>query len=145
MRTFLILALLASPASAQWWLGNGNTTAGTDACTRENTWTIEPEQVDSFTFQFQGRTLQVSPTPVVSTRLIKTVQSDASPSAIVTGGPSVSGSNVSVKLYPDQGCGSAGCRSGNWYQVDVRPTDDATNEPTLSACLYVRPVTLAPQ
>ena len=135
----------AAPAAAQWWLGGGTDTAGSDPCTRDNTWTVEPEQTDSFTFKFEGRTLAVSPTPIVTARLAKTVQADGSPSQIVTGGPAVSGSTVSVQLNPDNGCGTAGCRAGNWYQLDVQPTDDASNKPTLSACVYVRPVTLAPQ
>lgn len=131
--------------SAQWWLGNGADSAGAEACGPDNTWVINPDQVDSFTVQFQGRTINATPTPVVSVRLVKPVQADASPSQIVTAGPSVSGSSVTVKLNPDNGCGTAGCRTGNAYQLDVRPTDSNGNEPTAAACLIVRDTSLAPK
>lgn len=147
MRRFAAAFVLLYPltVSGQWWLGNAGNTSGTEACQRDNTWVVEPDQKDTFTFQFQGRTINATPTPVVSLSVIKQVQADATPAQIVTGGPAVSGSSVTVQLNPDNGCGSAGCRNGNWYQLDVRPTDSAGNEPTASACLYVRPVRMTPQ
>lgn len=144
MRIVFALLLAAAPAHAQWWLGGGST-SGTEACTRENTWTVEPRQVDTYTFQFDGRTINATPTPVVAVSTIKQVQADATPGQIITAGPAVAGSQVTVTINPDNGCGTAGCRSGNWYQLDLTPTDSNANEPTAAACIYVKPVKLSPQ
>lgn len=147
MRRFAAAFVLLYPltVSAQWWLGTASQSSGTEACQRENTWVVNPDQVDSFTVQFQGRTLNATPTPVVAVSAIKSVQADATPGQIVTAGPSVSGSSVTVKLNPDNGCGSPGCRIGNVYQIDVRPTDSAGNEPTAAGCVVVRDTKLSPQ
>ena len=142
---FVLLLALASPASAQWWLGNTGNTSGSEGCTRENTWTVEPKQVDTFTFEFQGRTINATPTPIISVSTIKQVKPDNTPGQIVTTGPSVSGSQVTVTVNPDNGCAAASCRAGNWYQLDLQPTDSSSNKPTAAACIYVKPVKLSPQ
>jgi len=140
-----LIVCLAATADAQFWLGSNSNDAGSTACVRDNTWTFEPAQVDTATYLFEGRTLAASPTPVVTVAVINEAQDDASPSAMVTAGPSVSGSSVTIQLTPDQGCGTAGCRAGNWYQVKVQPTDTLGNKPTHSACVWIKPVLLAPQ
>lgn len=128
---------LACPASAQWWVGGGST-SGSLPCTETNTWAIDPRSADLFGFQFLGRALEADPAPTVTVALRKTVTADASPAAIVTAGPTVSGDTVTLRLAPSS-------RSGNWYQIDVIPTDSVGNTPLGSACLFVRPSTLVPQ
>lgn len=137
LAALIVAVALALPASAQWWVGGGST-SGSMPCTEANTWTLDPRSADLFGFQFVGRILESSPAPTVAVSLRKTVTADASPAAIVTSGPTVSGDTVSLRLAPSS-------RAGNWYQIDVIPTDIVGNTPLGSACLFVQPSTLVPQ
>lgn len=124
MHVLILLALfLAAPLRAQ------------TVCSEQQTWRSEPVAKDTYGCRFMGRTLS-SATAEVEVR--KANATDSTPTTMVTAGPTVSGDTVSLTIYPDQGCGSSGCRSGNEYQVRIKATDASGNTPTCNACLVVR-------
>lgn len=114
-------------------------------------WQLEPQARDSARITFQQRTLASAAT---ACRLIKlgtgrTV--DSNPTAMIVAS-SVSGTDASVTVAPDTGCGltgtacmvggvggtCSGCRRGNSYECTVQPTDSAGNKPTFNFQLDVR-------
>lgn len=109
------------------------------ACTPDHTWTFDPAEKDNVGFQFVGRTLSnvVSATASV----IKRTAADANPTGLITAS-SVSGDTLSLTVAPDTGCGVAGCRAGNVYQISVQATDSATMTPMGFACLVVHKTAL---
>jgi hypothetical protein len=98
-------------------------------------WTVEPASEDNYIFRFVGRTLSSAGTPTVTAQY--TTAADATPSAIL-GGTSVSGTDLIVRLKPDFGCGTSGCRNGNVYIIRVQPTDSDGNKPTATARFAVK-------
>ena len=104
--------------------------------------TLEPNAVDTFTIRFIGRTLTAVDSVTVSNRGHQTIP-DTVPNAIKTA-MSFSGSDVLVTLAPDTGCGTAGCRAGNWYQIAVRASDSTGNKPTFNFLLGVQREVLVP-
>ena len=94
---------------------------------------IEPTAVDSYVVRFVGRTL-VSTTVTCTT--IK--GTDASPSNIVSGSPSVSGTDVTFRLSPGAG------RKGNSYHCKVQPLDSADNQPIANIRVDVRQTVIVP-
>lgn len=128
------IAGCAAVASAQWWANEGGSTS-TTVCDRDRTLRpLEYSARDTYTLRFVGRTLSGSPTVTVT--CMSCTQSDASPSSIVYGTPSVSGADVTFTLAPDTGCGTSGCRAGNWYLVTVQATA-GDNLPVAKVCLPV--------
>ena len=128
MRRWLwILLLVPWPALAQ------------QICTPERTWTFDPAEKDNVGFQFVGRTL--ASVTSATAALIKRTAADANPTGLITAS-SVSGDTLSPTLAPNTGCGAAGCRAGNVYQISVQATDSATMTPMGHACLVVRKTAL---
>jgi hypothetical protein len=81
---------------------------------------LRPNEIDTIGCIFESWTLTGAGSATV--RLIAHPgHADASPSAIVTAGPVVSGNTVTVRIAPDEGCGASGCRAGNDYQIDLQP------------------------
>lgn len=112
------------------------------ACTPERTWTFDPQETDNIGFKFVGRTL-ASVTSVTATNM-RVAQADASPTSIIRAS-SVSGDTLTITVYPDYGCGAAGCRAGNMYQINAQVTDSNSLTPAGFACLNVRKTILRPR
>jgi len=104
--------------------------------------TMEPVEVDTIACRFLSWTLTAAGTATASLRG-SPAQADASPGDIITAGPTLSGSDVSITLTPDQGCGATGCRGGNWYQIKISPTGTGV-APTCNFLLHVEERYLTP-
>ena len=95
---------------------------------------VQPAEVDTFSCRFLGRTLSSAGSATVTLR--KTKQADASPSGLLSSGPTIVGTtDLKVVVSPDNGCGTAGCRAGNEYEIALLPTDSNSNKPACN--LYV--------
>lgn len=105
---------------------------------RDQPW-VHPTDVRDFVVRFAGKTLTASGTPVVTLR--RKAQADASPSALVTASV-VSGGDYTITIAPDTGCGAAGCRAGNLYQIDLKPTTGDSETLLTSLCLQVKKTVL---
>lgn len=118
----LVLVGIVAPAAGQ-------------NCTREQTWTTEPQARDTYAVRFLGRTLTAGSVEII---LRKRVTADASPLGMLVAGPTIVGDTVSVALAPNTGC-SVGvqCRAGNEYQIRFQATDSEGNTPTANACFVV--------
>lgn len=109
MRTLLVALLLAAPAWAQ---------PGPPATT-PNVVRMAPDAILSPDCEFASWTLTAAGAATVT--LVTTARADASPSSIIVAGPTRSGNTISVRISPDEGCGTAGCRTGNSYLIALRP------------------------
>lgn len=98
--------------------------------------TMEPTELDTIGCRFNSWTLTAAGTATV-TLIGPPVRADASPSAVVTAGPTRADNTISVQISPDAGCGASGCRNGNSYQVRLRP-EAGTDRPTCNFRVNVR-------
>lgn len=105
---------------------------------RDQPW-VQPTDVRKFVVRFHGETLSTTGTPTVTLR--RKAQADASPSALVTAS-AVSGTDYTITIAPDTGCGASGCRAGNEYQIDLNPTNSDSETLVTSLCLRVRKTVL---
>jgi hypothetical protein len=104
---------------------------------------IDPTEVDTYTIRWEGRVLSATPGDhtITITPSGPLKQADASPNAIKTA-HAVSGSDLTITLSPNAGCGSSGCRAGNTYQVRIQVTDSAGNRPVYDLLLKVQKAVL---
>lgn len=110
----------------------------------QNRVVMEPVEIDTIGCRFNSWTLTAAGTVTVALIGIP-AQSDSTPSAIVTAGPSLSDNIVTVQLTPAYGCGggTTDCRNGNSYQIRLQPTAGA-DKPTCNFRLDVRKVVYNP-
>jgi hypothetical protein len=113
--------------------------AGVDAqvCREDQIWESEPQARDTYAMRFVGRTV-ASAAVEIKCAVGGCPITDSNPAAMRVAGPTASGDLVSFVLYPDAGCGTAGCRAGNRYQIRVQATDADTNTPTGNVCFIAR-------
>ena len=106
MKTLLAVLLLASVAHAQ-------------PITTPHVVRMAPNAILAPDCEFASWTLTAAGTATV-TQIVK-ARVDASPSAIIVAGPTRTNNTIAVRISPDEGCGTAGCRNGNSYLVELRP------------------------
>lgn len=138
-----LLALVAVPVAAQLFGTPGTTpgpTGGTQ-CPPGLTWgdggqskAIGATEVDTRAVQFTGKTLATADTVTVT--LIS--GTDASPSALyVSATKQVNGDVMSAQFAPNTGCGAAGCRNNNVYQIEWCASE-GSNDLCGYTCLQVK-------
>jgi hypothetical protein len=91
---------------------------------------IQPAVKDTYSLSFVGRTISLA-NKGTATAALRGIpkQADASPTAIITNHSADGTSAVSITINPDYGCGTAGCRAGNVYEIILQPTDADGNTP----------------
>lgn len=105
--------------------------------------TLEPVEVETIACVFDGRTLVADGENILVTTRGVPAQADASPQSIIVEQDST-GSQVTMRINPDQGCVTSGCRNGNYYQIRCQGTADDGAMPTGNVLLQVKKVVLAP-
>lgn len=116
-----------------WMLFTFLLRAGPALAVQDGLITIEPTAVDTYIVRFHGRSLN---TATVACTTVK--GTDASPSAIVSGQVSASGTDVSFRLAPGAN------RKGNSYHCVVQPTDADSNQPIANIRVDVRQTVIVP-
>ena len=99
---------------------------------------IQPGEKDTVGCQYSGRAITLGNVGTATVALRKKRVADATPSGLISNGPTANGGeNVDIVIEPDNGV-SAGARAGNEYQITLLPTDADGNQPKCELYVIVK-------